>query len=271
MDLGQDANSGLQPVMPQQPITSGTGPIILAPTEKKSKRWLVIIGVVLFLIAIGTGVAALVLTKSKPVVADVTKAYIEYFVYGTEGENQVNSSTFEIDIDEFAVKKKLESISSQESSEYFDKLLTKFNVVESVGKGKIDADLLKYHRAYLEYYKAIMQTLASDLLINAYNDNSDIVNIYSSLPVEETTLLAVIYNNLNDYAKDQYGFYTKVKEVGCLINGEVDYNCIWGNNEDSVLLNDSTVMNNLGHYSEVVYEFLTKELTNIYEQGGGNE
>ena len=268
MDLGQDANSGLQPVMPQQPITSGTGPIILAPTEKKTKRWLVIIGVVLFLVAIGTGVAALVLTKSKPVLADVTKAYIEYFVYGTEGENQVDKAVLWMSSDDFAIKKKLENASSQESSEYFDKLSSKYKILYEVGKDKISADLLDNNTDYLDFYKAIMQTLNSDFLIISFNNNVPVDSLYNNLAVEEDGLL----EDLDKYASGWYEFYAKVKGWGCMLDGAVNYNCLWGIGEENKGSSvDVVISKDLLQRSKLICEMLRGNMINLYMQGVDGE
>ncbi len=272
MYSGQDANSGLQPVMQGQPIISGSGPIILAPTEKKTKRWPIVVAVILFLVAIGTGVAALVLTKSKPVVTDVAKAYIEYFVYGTEGENQVNEATFEMNSDDFAIKKKLESASSQESSEYFDKLVDKYNMLQNTGKEVYSADLLTYNKLYLDFYKAISQAMYSDFLINAFNGNNTTNNLYNNLAVGESALLKKVYDSLDKYTNERYKNYTKIQDWGCMNEGTVDYNCIWiSDKEGDISWGDESMDEELYQYKGVIYNILVDNLNKFFGQGVVNE
>lgn len=269
MYSGQDANSGLQPVMSSQPIVSSGDAVVLSPEVKKPKRWPIVVAVVLLLVAIGTGVAALLLTRTEPVVGDVVNAYIEYFAYGTEGENQVNASTFEMNPEDYAIAKKMQSASAQESTDYYNKLSSKFVMVESAGKKEINADLLRYNGIYLGYYKAITQSMSSDLLINAFNNGENFTDLYKDLTVEDDDFLGLIYNTLNDYAKNRYNAYTKVKNMGCLTSDGIDFNCIWDSSDgDSIVWSDTATDNSLEQLNEYIYEIMTDNLSKIYEQGG---
>ena len=273
MYSGQDANSGLQPVMSSQPIVSSGDAVVLSPEVKKPKRWPIVVVVVLILVAIGTGVAALLLTRTEPVAGDVVNAYIEYFAYGTEGENQVNASTFEMASSDYAIVEKMSSVSAEESTEYYNKLSSKFAMVESIGRKEINADLLKNNGIYLGYYKAIMQSMYSGLLMDTFNNGEDFMGLYKDLTVGDNEFLETVYNTLNNYAKARYDFYTQVKGWGCLSNGIVDYNCIWGIGKENDISNnnDLVVGRDLNQYNNVIYSALVGSLNQFYKQGGKNE
>lgn len=268
---GQGSN-GMQPIMSSnsQPIVSGGEAVILAPNEKKPKRWPIVVIAILVLIAIGTGIAAFLLTHSNEVVGDEVNSYIEYFVYGTEGgENQITNDTFAINSEDYAIAKKMQSVSAQESTDYYNKLFSKFATMESTGKKEINADLLKYNGIYLGYYKAITQSMNSDLLINAFNNGENFADLYKDLTVGDNEFLGLIYDTLNDYAKGRYGVYTKVKNMGCLANGEIDFNCIWDSGEeDNIIRNDTATSSSLEQLNEYIYEIMADNLSKFYEQGG---
>lgn len=270
---GQGSN-GMQPIMSSnsQPIVSGGEAVILAPSEKKPKRWPIVVIAILVLIAIGTGIAAFLLTRSNEVVGDEVNSYIEYFVYGTEGgENQITNDTFAINSEDYAIAKEMQNASSEKSSEYFNKLVSKYSVLMSAGKEKIDAELLTSNESYLNFYGAIMQSINSDWLIKVYKSGQKLTDIYESLTVDDNLYLSSVYNTLDTYAKNKLGFYARVQSWGCLLDNQVDYNCVWGvEKEDELSWGNESTEKDLLNDKNFIYIILVNNLKSFYERENEN-
>ncbi len=194
------------------PLSSGTGDIILGSGKQtKSKKPILIaaIGVVVMLAIVLIVLAVLNLNKEdKNNNRAAINSYIEYFVYGTEGENIVDDTIFEIPTDEYAA--------NYIDDEYGEKLIKKFNVI------KINnSDTKKYLTELLKFYIIATATIdgrnnnelniennsaisAQYLVLNHYIDNKDDSN-HKLLRRE----LNIAYDALSRYLNTLY--YGSVK------------------------------------------------------------
>lgn len=115
--------------MQSAPISSGQGDIILAPSTPRSgsKRWLVVVVVVFFLVAVVTGIAALVVGKGGDMSTEVKdfNRFANYALYGKVSDNLIDFSKIDVDEIEYAVTTNLEyeSVDGKgDSMKYYSKL-----------------------------------------------------------------------------------------------------------------------------------------------------
>ena len=276
---GQGSN-GMQPIMSSnsQPIVSGGEAVILAPSEKKPKRWPIVVIAILVLIAIGTGIAAFLLTRSSEVIGDEVNSYIEYFVYGTEGgENQITNDTFNINPEDYALAQKMESYSAEESSEYFDKLYSKFSMMESAGKEKINA-----FAEYIDSKASSVTEIISKYIIETKNAIDNITatimlagieidtNCFNIKTTEETFKVAawlmkmgadnILKQNILKENKDEYIKRTKQIEQSYLINDNLMICVLDENTYNPSYL--ATLSEDLLRFDNVEASFTIGKLTN---------
>ena len=163
------------------PLSSGTGDIVLGSGKQaKSKKPILIaaIGVVAVLIIVLIVLAVLNLNKEdKNNNRAAINSYIEYFVHGTEGENVVDDTIFEIPTDEYAA--------SYINDEYGEKLIKKLDAIKikDTNTKKRQSELLKFY---------IVATATVDGRNNTYQ------NDFAS----DDNLIASLYPTLNRYIGD---------------------------------------------------------------------
>ena len=194
------------------PLSSGTGDIILGSGKQtKSKKPILIaaIGVVVVLVITLIVLAVLNLNKeNKNNNRAAINSYIEYFVYGTEGENAVDDSILEIPKDDYAAW----YIDNEDNG----KLIEKFNAIkiDDASTKKRQSELLKFYiiaAATLDGRNNDKQVVDDDSMItlytmlNRYIDDKSSDSKYRTLRRE----LDIVYGSLVAYLNTLY--YRSIK------------------------------------------------------------
>lgn len=218
-------------------ISSGTGDIILtsAPGNKDRKHWPIIVAIaVLFMIAIVTGIAAVVVGQNQgdkdtpAALGNVKTAFNEYINYLISGVNSSKDLTAEQleSPTPFAYTLKVEGRIS-ELGTYAERLSNKYQDLTTVYVGNyLPSDINDYFYNYvvadlissddiLKLYTNFGKEEAQDRIISTYNTDGGNygMNYMDFVTAElEFGLMAVRY-------------YATLDSNGCLLNGENDMEC----------------------------------------------
>jgi hypothetical protein len=164
------------------PLSSGTGDIILGSGKQAKSKKPIIVAVISVVVMLIIALMALIIINSSKENDKINNRnainnYIEYFVYGTEGENIVDDTIFEIPTDEYAA--------SYINDEYDEKLIKKLDAIKikDTNTKKRQSELLKFYIVATETVDGRNNTYQNDF---ASDDN----------------LIASLYLTLNRYIGD---------------------------------------------------------------------
>ncbi len=180
------------------PGYTGTGDIILnldQPKKKKDPKVIaLIVGVVLLVIA---SIALLILSGTKNNVSKKDRSknnndFIEYFIYGTEGENKITDETFKVDSNDYAFKLKLSTEDSR--SIYKEKIIEKAKAIEN------GTNVVKD----IELYSLLVE-LSDIIWSNKIDEENGIIEELSKI-IEDDFVSVGAYNEIDVYLKIRSGF-----------------------------------------------------------------
>lgn len=189
--------------------------------------------------------------------------YIEYFVYGTEGESEVSDATFTIDADEYAVWLESNDQGDLPEDEYYSVLSDKINALAAT-----DEDKYSSQANLLAAFWLSSQLLDSSLIVDYYIDESSdelkaMIDEISDYNTEWSAESATIMNN---YLSSELSRFQTLKDNGCLDEEGILENC-YENQTDafsSSLFSDETQSTALSDLNFKLYGQLTDSLKTLY-------
>ncbi len=189
--------------------------------------------------------------------------YVEYFVYGTEGENEVSDATFTIDTDEYAVWLESNDQGDLPSSEYYDILSDKINSLVTT-----DSNKYSNQANLLVAFWLSSQISDSGQIVEYYiNDNSDeLRSRINEISEFGTGWSAESAKIMNDYLSSEMSRFQTLKDNGCLDEEGVLENC-YENQTDafsSSLFSDEAQSAALSDLNFKLYSQLTDSLKTLY-------
>ena len=218
-------------------IPSGNGDIILSSTttdsDPKKKRVLIFsIFILIFVIVLATILVIFGNIKSAEDVSSAYDSYVEFVIFGTDGENAINSETFDIPVDDYALMEQAES-QPMDHEEYFSSLYEKLkNFQDNVSNNRTfkDTDLpdiLKQQEGFLKFYIFSSQILYSDLIINNYFENTGglLQNDINEMTAYGDFLPANFLKSLEAYINLRQEYYDTLFSLGCIDWESLDIDC----------------------------------------------
>ncbi len=219
----------------------------------------IIAAIVAFVLPKGTGSG----NKKQPIANSNLDGYIEYFVYGTEDENEVSSATFAISPDEYAVWLEAQDVAgSQEENEYYAALSEKINTLAAQSTEYSDqADLLSA-------FWLSAEMLDSNWLLDYYLDgNSEElktqIDEFSSLDAEWGASASAV---MNQYLSSEMNRFQVLSENNCIRNENITDTCFDNSTEAFAgsLLTAEDQLAALTELNSSLYSQLVDSLKTLY-------
>ena len=260
-----------------QPIGSGGGDIVLGVSgeQRKSKKWLVVVGVVVMVVLVvlmvmmgvrGNGNSAVISNDAKT----AFNRYANYFLYGDSKNDEM---TDEIPaLAETAFIKQTESIS--EGSNYFQGLKALFDTFNGSINSYLDEGDV-YSSALIETYNSELSfittyydndTLTREGILRVYNEGgknkADEYIRELSDPFKNVGIINDFnyYNLMLSWGDGNLSLIMFYEKNGCLNEGQIDYDCAAQKTNDESKMISSDISKNSAEMDMV----LNNSKTSLY-------
>ncbi len=244
-----------------QPIGSGGGDIVLGASgeQRKSKKWLVVIGVVMVIVLAvlmvmmgvrGNGNSAVISNDAKT----AFNRYANYFLYGDSKNNEMIDEIPALA--ETAFIKQTESIS--EGSNYFQELKALFDTFNGSINGYLDEEddfgsaLIETYNSELSFITTYYNndTLTREGILRAYNEGgknkADEYIRELSDPFKNVGIINDFnyYNLMLSWGDGNLSLIMFYEKNGCLSEGQIDYDCAAQKTNDESKMISSDISKN---------------------------
>ncbi|MCQ2049910.1 MAG: hypothetical protein MJZ22_02775 [Candidatus Saccharibacteria bacterium] len=251
-----------QPQPQFNPNYTGTGDIVLNLDQPKKKFNTKIIAIIagivvvtvlaVVLIAMGGGNKGGVAKNNKQ---DIM-SFVEYFVFGTEGENEVTDEIMNNKLGSFDFIKKSHAENTEKNINYKKAILGKVRAINGASELAEKIDI----------YTTSTRDLYTDFLTQSYIDNQDIDDI--EYDGEDRDIKNII-KNLNQYRNYISEYIQDMKAGSCIEEGEVDLDCraeYYDNNDDSIFEKRDETFKRVKADNEIIEQNIIKDVVKIYEK-----
>ena len=259
-----DGTAPAQLTQPQQqfnPNYTGTGDIVLNLDQPKKKfNMKIIIAIVAIF---GVAIFAIFMialraprTTSQGNDKQAVKNFIEYFVFGTEGTNEVTDEIMNNKLGSFDFIKKSHTENTEKNINYKKAILGKVRAINGASELAEKIDI----------YTTSTRDLYTDFLTQSYIDNQDIDDI--EYDGEDKDIKNII-KNLNQYRKYISEYIQDMKAGSCIEEGEVDLDCraeYYDNNDDSIFEKRDETFKRVKADNEIIEQNIIKDVVKIYEK-----